>query len=134
MTVGEVGESILLVCRNVSEQAREVDWFHGVPGSIPPLVSSKLELPQDARLSLVDNTSLRITELRLQDEGNYTCKEVLNQTAHEHRVQLLIASKSLTHLCSICWLHHLICSPHQVATYEMVTPFPEMTPLESRRC
>ncbi|KYO31735.1 V-set and immunoglobulin domain-containing protein 10 [Alligator mississippiensis] len=92
VTVGEVGESILLVCRNVSEQAREVDWFHGVPGSIPPLVSSKLELPQDARLSLVDNTSLRITELRLQDEGNYTCKEVLNQTAHEHRVQLLIAS------------------------------------------
>ncbi|KAM6318323.1 V-set and immunoglobulin domain-containing protein 10 [Podargus strigoides] len=79
---GEVGGSILLLCRNVSKEASKVVWFQGDPHSFPP----------DVRFSLVDNSSLRITELRAQDEGNYTCKEVLNKTDHEHRVQLLVAS------------------------------------------
>nr|XP_009669330.1 PREDICTED: V-set and immunoglobulin domain-containing protein 10 [Struthio camelus australis] len=89
---GEVGGSILLLCRNVSKEATEVVWFQGDPQSVPPLFSSKVEFPQDVRFSLVDNSSLHITELRLQDEGNYTCKEVLNKTDHEHRIQLLVAN------------------------------------------
>uniref|UniRef100_A0A8C8SUV6 V-set and immunoglobulin domain containing 10 n=1 Tax=Pelusios castaneus TaxID=367368 RepID=A0A8C8SUV6_9SAUR len=90
--VGEAGRSVVLVCRNVSQKASEVDWFHGDPGAVPPLFSSNATLPEDARLSLVDNSSLRITALRLQDGGNYTCREVLKETAREHRVQLLVAS------------------------------------------
>ncbi|CAM2103292.1 unnamed protein product [Caretta caretta] len=90
--IGEAGESVVLLCRNVSERADEVDWFHGDPGTVPPLFSSNAKLPQDARLSLVDNSSLHILALRPQDEGNYTCKDVLNEIVREHRVQLLVAS------------------------------------------
>ncbi|XP_061321788.1 V-set and immunoglobulin domain-containing protein 10 isoform X2 [Pezoporus flaviventris] len=89
---GKVGGSILLLCRNVSKEATEVLWFQGDPRSFPPLFSSRVAFPPDVRFSLVDNSSLSITELRAQDEGNYTCKEVLNQTDHEHRVQLLVAN------------------------------------------
>uniref|UniRef100_A0A669PJ27 V-set and immunoglobulin domain containing 10 n=1 Tax=Phasianus colchicus TaxID=9054 RepID=A0A669PJ27_PHACC len=95
---GKVGGSILLLCRNVSKEATEVLWFQGDPRSFPPLFSSRVAFPPDVRFSLVDNSSLRISELRLQDEGNYTCKEVLNKTDHEHRVQLLVASKSVPEL------------------------------------
>ncbi|NXA00014.1 VSI10 protein, partial [Nesospiza acunhae] len=91
---GQVGGSILLLCRNVSKEATEVVWFQGDPQSFPPLFSSRVSFPPDVRFSLVDNSSLSITELRVQDEGNYTCREVLNKTDHEHRVQLLVASKS----------------------------------------
>ncbi|XP_075754263.1 V-set and immunoglobulin domain-containing protein 10 isoform X1 [Pelodiscus sinensis] len=90
--VGEAGKNITLVCRNASQRAGEVDWFHGDPTTVPPLFSSNFTLPKDVRFSLVDSSSLRITALRLQDQGNYTCKEVLNQTAREHRLQLLVAS------------------------------------------
>ncbi|NWQ61415.1 VSI10 protein, partial [Neopipo cinnamomea] len=95
---GQVGGSILLLCRNVSKEATEVTWFQGDPHSFPPLFSSRVSLPPDVRFSLVNNSSLSITELRVQDEGNYTCKEVLNKTDHEHRVQLRVASKSVLRL------------------------------------
>ncbi|NWZ11493.1 VSI10 protein, partial [Agelaius phoeniceus] len=91
---GQVGGSVLLLCRNVSKEATEVVWFQGDPQSFPPLFSSRVSFPPDVRFSLVDNSSLSISELRVQDEGNYTCREVLNKTDHEHKVQLLVASKS----------------------------------------
>ncbi|NXM11384.1 VSI10 protein, partial [Ploceus nigricollis] len=97
---GQVGGSILLLCRNVSKEASEVVWFQGDPHSFPPLFSSRVSFPPDVRFSLVDNSSLSITELRAQDEGNYTCREVLNKTDHEHRVQLLVASGSRAGKCS----------------------------------
>ncbi|XP_061866228.1 V-set and immunoglobulin domain-containing protein 10 [Colius striatus] len=89
---GKAGGTILLFCRNVSKEATEVVWFQGDPHSFPPLFSSRVTFPPDVRFSLVDNSSLRIAGLRVQDEGNYTCKEVLNKTDHEHRVQLLVAN------------------------------------------
>ncbi|XP_027636630.2 V-set and immunoglobulin domain-containing protein 10 [Falco peregrinus] len=89
---GKVGGSVLLLCRNVSKEATEVVWFQGDPHSFPPLFSSRVAFPPDIRFSLVDNSALSITELRLQDEGNYTCREVLNKTDHEHRVQLLVGN------------------------------------------
>ncbi|KAH0625432.1 hypothetical protein JD844_014938 [Phrynosoma platyrhinos] len=90
--VGEVGGEVILTCRNASWPAVQVDWFHGEPGAIPILFSSDGKLPSDARFSLVGNSSLHISGLRLEDEGNYTCKETLNATASLHRIQLLIAS------------------------------------------
>ncbi|NWT32211.1 VSI10 protein, partial [Cardinalis cardinalis] len=92
---GQVGGSILLLCRNVSKEATEVVWFQGDPQSFPPLFSSRVSFPPDVRFSLVDNSSLSISELRVQDEGNYTCREVLNKTDHEHRVQLLVATQKV---------------------------------------
>lgn len=109
MIVGETGRNVTLVCPNVSDRASEVDWFHGDPGAVPPLFSSNTTLPKDARLSLVDNSSLRIGPLRLQDGGNYTCKEVLNEVAREHRVQLLVASKFLDTQCPVvAWPHGVL--------------------------
>ncbi|NWI17570.1 VSI10 protein, partial [Crypturellus soui] len=106
---GEAGGSVLLLCRNVSKKATEVVWFQGDPRSVPPLFSSKVTFPQDVRFSLVDNSSLHITELRLQDEGNYTCKEVLNKTDHEHRVQLLVASNLAQLACLILHYRETMC-------------------------
>ncbi|NXM42621.1 VSI10 protein, partial [Gymnorhina tibicen] len=101
---GQVGGSILLLCRNVSKEATEVVWFQGDPHSFPPLFSSRVSFPPDVRFSLVDNSSLSITELRVQDEGNYTCREVLNKTDHEHRVQLLVArSVAENFLAGVAW-------------------------------
>ncbi|NWT58510.1 VSI10 protein, partial [Erythrocercus mccallii] len=100
---GQVGGSILLLCRNVSKEATEVVWFQGDPHSFPPLFSSRVSFPPDVRFSLVDNSSLSITELRVQDEGNYTCREVLNRTDHEHRVQLLVASPVPGAILGILW-------------------------------
>ncbi|NXK61558.1 VSI10 protein, partial [Sylvietta virens] len=104
---GQVGGSILLLCRNVSKEATEVVWFQGDPHSFPPLFSSRVSFPPDVRFSLVDNSSLSITELRVQDEGNYTCREVLNKTDHEHRVQLLVASKSSPQLSFLPSAFHI---------------------------
>ncbi|NWY19429.1 VSI10 protein, partial [Aphelocoma coerulescens] len=104
---GQVGGSILLLCRNVSKEATEVVWFQGDPHSFPPLFSSRVSFPPDVRFSLVDNSSLSITELRVQDEGNYTCREVLNKTDHEHRVQLLVASKSFPQLSFLPLAFHI---------------------------
>ncbi|NXY36356.1 VSI10 protein, partial [Pomatorhinus ruficollis] len=105
---GQVGGSILLLCRNVSKEATEVVWFQGDPHSFPPLFSSRVSFPPDVRFSLVDNSSLSITELRVQDEGNYTCREVLNKTDHEHRVQLLVASKSSPQLSFLPSAFHIL--------------------------
>ncbi|NXX99719.1 VSI10 protein, partial [Centropus bengalensis] len=104
---GKVGGTILLLCRNVSKEASEVVWFQGDPHSFPPLFSSRVTFPPDTRFSLVDNSSLRITGLRVQDEGNYTCKEVLNKTEHEHRVRLLVASKSPPSLGFLPWVSQI---------------------------
>nr|XP_009935071.1 PREDICTED: V-set and immunoglobulin domain-containing protein 10 [Opisthocomus hoazin] len=57
--------------------------------------------PPDARFSLVGGSSLRIAGLRMQDEGNYTCKEGLNRTDHQHRVQLRVANPP--HSTPKCW-------------------------------
>ncbi|XP_066465825.1 V-set and immunoglobulin domain-containing protein 10 isoform X2 [Tiliqua scincoides] len=93
LVFAEAKGEVTLTCWNVSAQAVLVEWFHGEPEAIPILFSSDDRLPSDARLSLVENSALHISGLRLQDEGNYTCKEMLlNETVHRHRIQLLVTS------------------------------------------
>lgn len=57
------------------------------------LVSSNSSLPSaQPRFCLVNASSLHIEALSLQDEGNYTCWEVLNETRW-FQVWLQVASK-----------------------------------------
>ncbi|KAL8180425.1 UNVERIFIED_CONTAM: hypothetical protein K2H54_022261 [Gekko kuhli] len=92
LVIGIAGRDVTLTCQNASQRALVVEWFQGDPDTTPVLFSSDGKLPDDARFSLVGNASLHITGLRPQDERNYTCKEVLNETDHLHRIQLLVAS------------------------------------------
>ncbi|KAJ6659039.1 hypothetical protein lerEdw1_019341 [Lerista edwardsae] len=93
LVIGDAKGEVTLTCWNVSPEAVLVEWFQGEPEAIPILFSSDDRVPSDSRLSLVQNSSLHISGLRVQDEGNYTCKEVLlNETVHRHRIQLLVAS------------------------------------------
>nr|XP_056715762.1 V-set and immunoglobulin domain-containing protein 10 [Euleptes europaea] len=92
LVIGIAGRDVTLACQNASQRVLVVEWFRGDPDTTPILFSSDGTLPDDARFSLVGNTSLHISGLRLQDESNYTCKEVLNETDHVHRVRLLVAS------------------------------------------
>ncbi|XP_063171624.1 V-set and immunoglobulin domain-containing protein 10 isoform X1 [Candoia aspera] len=92
VAVGELDGEVTLRCRNASPQADMVEWFHGEPGAIPMLFSSDGKLPSDARFSLVGNSSLHILGLRLQDQGTYVCREMVAETNHTHRIQLLVAS------------------------------------------
>lgn len=99
LVIGTAGNNVTLTCQNASQRALVVEWFRGDPDTTPILFSSDGKLPDDSRFSLTGNASLHIAGLRLQDESNYTCKEVLNETDHSHRVQLLVASKSALVSC-----------------------------------
>nr|XP_033811089.1 V-set and immunoglobulin domain-containing protein 10 isoform X4 [Geotrypetes seraphini] len=83
--IGEVNGSIVLSCNNMTESVENMAWFKS--GTLSPILSEG-----DLRLSLVNKSSLQINGLRLQDEGNYTCKGNLTATDHNPQVQLLIAS------------------------------------------
>ncbi|KAM3826209.1 V-set and immunoglobulin domain-containing protein 10 [Vipera latastei] len=91
VAVGEVNGEVTLRCWNASSEVLVVQWFHGEPGAIPMLFSSDGELPSDSRFSLVGNSSLHISGLRLEDEGHYLCREILAETNHTHRIQLRMA-------------------------------------------
>ncbi|XP_039188523.1 V-set and immunoglobulin domain-containing protein 10 isoform X2 [Crotalus tigris] len=91
VAVGELDGEVTLRCWNASSQVLVVQWFHGEPGAIPMLFSSDGKLPSDSRLSLVENSSLHISGLRREDEGHYLCREILAETNHTHRIQLLMA-------------------------------------------
>ncbi|XP_026540143.1 V-set and immunoglobulin domain-containing protein 10 [Notechis scutatus] len=91
VVVGEPDGEVSLRCWNASSQVLAVQWFRGELGEIPMLLSSDGKLPSDSRFSLVGNSSLHISGLRLEDEGHYVCREILAETNHTHRTQLLMA-------------------------------------------
>ncbi|XP_051828838.1 V-set and immunoglobulin domain-containing protein 10 isoform X2 [Antechinus flavipes] len=92
--IGEEQENVTLPCSNTSNPGGLVSWYRNEPEAAF-LLSSNTTLPRESRYSLVNGSSLRITGLGPQDEGNYTCREVLNETLGDHldhRIQLLVAS------------------------------------------
>ncbi|XP_043834638.1 V-set and immunoglobulin domain-containing protein 10 isoform X2 [Dromiciops gliroides] len=92
--IGEEQENITIPCSNTSGPGGLVSWYRNEPEATF-LLSSNSTVSPESRYSLVNASSLHITGLSLQDEGNYTCWEVLNKTQGdhlEHRVQLLVAS------------------------------------------
>uniref|UniRef100_A0A670ZVS8 V-set and immunoglobulin domain containing 10 n=1 Tax=Pseudonaja textilis TaxID=8673 RepID=A0A670ZVS8_PSETE len=91
VVVGEPDGEVSLRCWNASSQVLAVQWFRGELGEIPILLSSDGKLLSDSRFSLVENSTLHISGLRLEDEGHYVCREILAETNHTHRTQLLMA-------------------------------------------
>ncbi|XP_055003021.1 V-set and immunoglobulin domain-containing protein 10 [Sorex araneus] len=93
VVVGEVHENVTLPCGNISGPRGLVTWYRN--DSQPTLlVSSDASLPPaEKRFSLALAGSLLIKASALQDEGNYTCRELdpRNQTRC-FSVELLMAS------------------------------------------
>nr|XP_020732955.1 V-set and immunoglobulin domain-containing protein 10 isoform X3 [Odocoileus virginianus texanus] len=78
--IGEIHENITLHCGNISGPRGLVTWCRNDSGSVFLLSSNSSLPPAQSRFSLVNASSLHIEALNLQDEGNYTCSEVLNKT------------------------------------------------------
>ncbi|XP_059732176.1 V-set and immunoglobulin domain-containing protein 10 isoform X4 [Bos taurus] len=80
VTIGEIHENITLHCGNISGPRGLVTWCRNDSESVFLLSSSSSLPPAQSRFSLVNASALHIEALNLQDEGNYTCSEVLNKT------------------------------------------------------
>lgn len=91
VVIGEVHEDITLHCGNVSGQRGLVTWYRNDSEPVFLLSSNASLPPAMPRFSLENASSLHIEALSLQDEGNYTCWEVLNKTRW-FRVWLQVAS------------------------------------------
>ena len=92
VAVGEAQENITLHCGHVAGTRGLVTWYRNDSEPVFLLSSNSSLLPADPRFSLVNASSLHIEALSLQDEGNYTCWEVLNKTRW-FQVWLQVASK-----------------------------------------
>ncbi|CAK7314412.1 V-set and immunoglobulin domain-containing protein 10 [Vulpes lagopus] len=80
LVIGEVHENITLRCGNVSGPRGPVTWYRNDSEPVFLLSSNSSIPPAEPRFSLANASSLHIKVLRPQDEGNYTCREVLNET------------------------------------------------------
>lgn len=80
VVIGELHEDITLPCGNISRPRGPVTWYR-IDSEPVFLVSSNASLPPcEPRFSLLNTSALHIGMLSLQDEGNYTCQETLNET------------------------------------------------------
>ncbi|XP_066116570.1 V-set and immunoglobulin domain-containing protein 10 [Saccopteryx bilineata] len=80
VVIGEIHENITLHCGNISGTRGLVTWYRSDSEPVF-LLSSNSSLPlAKPRFSLLNASSLHIQALNLQDEGNYTCWEMLNET------------------------------------------------------
>lgn len=92
VVVGEVHENMTLRCGNISEARGLVTWYRNDSEPIFLLSSNSSRPPAKPRFSLVNASSLHIEAVSLEDEGNYTCWEALNETRW-FQVWLQVASK-----------------------------------------
>ncbi|XP_069892738.1 V-set and immunoglobulin domain-containing protein 10-like [Dipodomys merriami] len=82
VVIGEALGSVTLLCGNTSAPRGLVTWYRNDSEPVF-LLSSNSSLPPAApRFSLVNASALRIEALSLQDEGVYSCQEVLNDTCY----------------------------------------------------
>lgn len=92
VVVGEVHENVTLRCGNISGPRGLVTWYRNDSEPVFLVTSNSSLPPAEPRFSLVNASSLHIGALSLQDEGNYTCREVLSKTRW-FPVWLQVASK-----------------------------------------
>ncbi|CAH6778817.1 V-set and immunoglobulin domain-containing protein 10 [Phodopus roborovskii] len=91
VAIGEVHENVTLHCGNVSGSRGLVTWYRNDSEPIFLLSSNSSLPPASPRFSLEDAGALHVEALSLEDDGNYTCREVLNET-HWFHVWLKVAS------------------------------------------
>lgn len=89
--IEEVHRNVTLPCGNISGPRGPVTWYRNDSELIFLQSSNPGALPAEPRFSLAPDASLNIESLSLEDEGNYTCQEDLNQTRVFH-VELHMAS------------------------------------------
>ncbi|KAM6156188.1 V-set and immunoglobulin domain-containing protein 10 [Rhynchocyon petersi] len=80
VVIGEDHENVTLQCGNVSGPRGLVTWYRNDLEPVFLLSSNSSLPPSEPRFSLLDGSSLLIEGVILQDEGNYSCQEVLNET------------------------------------------------------
>lgn len=92
MAIVEVHENVTLHCGNVTGPRGPVTWYRNDSEPVFLLSSNSSLPPASPRFSLEDAGALHVEALSLEDEGNYTCQEVLNETRW-FPVWLRVASK-----------------------------------------
>ncbi|KAM4827442.1 V-set and immunoglobulin domain-containing protein 10 [Thomomys bottae] len=80
--IGEAHGNVTLLCGNASASRGLVTWYRNDSEPIFLLTSNSSLPPAAPRFSLVNASALHIGNLSLQDEGTYTCQEVLNGTRY----------------------------------------------------
>lgn len=92
MAIVEVHENVTLHCGNVTGPRGPVTWYRNDSEPVFLLSSNSSLPPASPRFSLEDAGALHVEALSLEDDGNYTCQEVLNETRW-FPVWLRVASK-----------------------------------------
>ncbi|XP_040271961.1 V-set and immunoglobulin domain-containing protein 10 isoform X1 [Bufo bufo] len=87
---GEVGGQAVLPCRTTAENAGGVTWFMENPKE--EVLSCNTDVPSNPRYSRRNGSSLVITDLRLEDERLYGCKDCSETADTPAQVQLKITS------------------------------------------
>ncbi|XP_053557656.1 V-set and immunoglobulin domain-containing protein 10 [Bombina bombina] len=85
--IGEVNGTIVLSCSNGTVRTKKVGWFKDT--STQTVLAVDSDIPTDKRCARVNESSLSITSLRIEDQGNYTCTDGSESIS---TVQLLISS------------------------------------------
>ncbi|XP_026639439.1 V-set and immunoglobulin domain-containing protein 10 [Microtus ochrogaster] len=80
VAIVEVHENVTLHCGNVTGPRGPVTWYRNDSEPVFLLSSSSSLPPASPRFSLEDAGALHVEALSLEDDGNYTCQEVLNET------------------------------------------------------
>uniref|UniRef100_A0A8C5LR76 V-set and immunoglobulin domain containing 10 n=1 Tax=Leptobrachium leishanense TaxID=445787 RepID=A0A8C5LR76_9ANUR len=101
---GEEHERMGIPCQGLKSTIGNTSWFKD--GNTQPLLACD-GVSSDERFSRQNASSLVISSLWLQDEGNYTCRECSGQEADEDRIQLLVSRGPRDMKASIYPVHTL---------------------------
>nr|Q6GMZ9.2 RecName: Full=V-set and immunoglobulin domain-containing protein 10; Flags: Precursor [Xenopus laevis] len=84
---GDVNETITLSCNNVTELTA---WFKDNNSGV--VLACDGENSSDGRFSRINGSSLVITMLQIQDEGNYSCSKCSEDKSSQAYIQLKVSS------------------------------------------
>ncbi|KAM4707129.1 V-set and immunoglobulin domain-containing protein 10 [Discoglossus pictus] len=90
LLIGEVDDRIVLPCTDVTINTQKISWFKD--NATQPVLAMDSDNSPDQRFSRVNVSSLVITRLQLEDEGNYSCRNGTPSTDNEPQLQLRITS------------------------------------------